>query len=200
MCIPLAAGAAITKGMASTLSIINTVASVGSAAVSYLGQVQEAATQNAAYAYNKQAANDAANTSYSAALQQANIAEKNEARQRNNAILEGMRARGTALASSQNEGNSTELTLKDLMRQSANDINIVDENAKIRSQQTQDNLASIQAQAANRIGSVGQATSPSILNLAISGIGAYAGSRLSTKQFQYSIPQNQTKFLGGGGH
>jgi len=195
MCWPIfgAAGATMSAGAASTLSILNTVASVGSVVMNYMGQMQQAAAQEAYYQANKQASDTATADSYRQTLEQQRLDQANDARKTNSYLLQARQNVGTALASNQNEGNSLNMTLRDLMGQADRNIALTEADAAIRDQNVQNQLAAIGAQGANRVASVQRGQSPNFLSMAISGLGTYTQSRLSSKQFQYSNPMTQTR-------
>lgn len=191
MCLPIAAAAGLSHGALSTLSILNTVASVGSTVLGFAAQQQQAAAQDAMYEANKQNAANAEAQQYAAALEQHRLDEANDVRRQNENNLAAYRAAGTARASSMNEGNSYNATLRDLMNQSARNNALIESDAQIRDQNLQNQLAGIGAQYANRVSSVQKGTSPSYLQLAVSGLGSYMNSQLGLKQFQYSNPMQQ---------
>lgn len=163
-------------------------------AVSTMAQAQEANAQNE-YAYkNARSAIDAEILKFTQEQQRQREEEANKTRQRQEAWREGENARGTALASSQNEGNSLNMTLGDLTRQSLRQINVIDADAKIDRQQGLDNLYGIQKEAESRIAGVQTTSGPSLLSMAVSGLGAFANAsdpkRTPTKPRGYG---NSTK-------
>lgn len=197
MCFPLvgaaAAGAGMSAGAINTLSIINTVASVGSVMASYIGQMQQAAAQNAMYEANKAASDTATQNQYAAAMEQQRLDMANDARKINAYQLQAREAQGTALASSQNEGNSLNSTLRDLMGQADRNIALTEADAAIRNQNYLNQLDAIGAQGVNRVNAVSRGQDPSALSAILSGLGAYGQSQLSSKQFDYSNPMAQTR-------
>ena len=197
MCLVLggaaAAGAGMSAGALSTLNILNTVASVGSVVASYVGQMQQAATQNALYEANRAAANDATQNQYRAAMEQQRLDMANDSRKINAYQLQAREAQGTALASSQNEGNSLNMTLRDLMGRADRNIALTQADAAIRDQNYLNQMEAIGAQGVNRINSVQRGQDPSALSAILSGLGAYGQAQLSSKQFDYTDPMAQVR-------
>lgn len=197
MCFPLvgaaAAGAGMSAGAISTLSVINTVASVGSVLASYMGQMQQAAAQNALYEANKAASDSATQDQYRAAMEQQRLDMANDSRKINAYQLQAREAQGTALASNQNEGNSLNNTLRDLMNKSDRNIALTEADALIRNQNYLNQIDAIGAQGANRVNSVQRGQDPSALSAILSGLGAYGQAQLSSKQFDYTDPMTQTR-------
>lgn len=148
--------------------------SAASAVMDFFAQSQQAKAQNEYAMMNAQSANDAAILKYGQEIARQREEEANKTRQRNQLMLDAMNARGTALASSQNEGNSLNMTLQDLTRQELRQINTIDADSKIDRQQGVDNLYGIQKEAESRIAGVQTTSGPSLLNLAISGLGGFA--------------------------
>ena len=153
--------------------------------MSYAAQSQQAAAQNAYAQQNAMNANQAAVTKYSAELSRQREEAANAARQRQSAYRDTLNAQGTALASSQNEGNSTTMTLQDLARQGAQQIGLIDANQIIQKEQGRDNLSSIHQEAKSRIAGVQTTSGPSLLSLAVNGLGVIAAGS-NSKDYPYS--------------
>lgn len=145
------------------------------AGLSFMAESAQAKAQNEYAMQNAQSANEAAILKYGQEISRQREDEANKTRQRNQALLDAMNARGTALASSQNEGNSLNMTLADLTRQKLREINVIDADQKIDREQGRDNLYGIQKEAESRIAGVQTTSGPSLLNFAISGLGAVTG-------------------------
>lgn len=164
MCIdPMSLGA-----IAGTLS---TTMQAASAVMGVVGAVNQYNQQNQIYAQNRAAASDAAIRETDAELARQSEEAANNTRKRMEAMRQGRLAQGTALASSQNEGNSTNLVMRDLARQVYNQINLTDANQKIQQQQGLSNLEAIGAQYKNRVGSVAPGNPDSLLASVVSGVG-----------------------------
>ena len=167
--------------------------SAASAVMDFFTQSQQAKAQNEYAMMNAQSANDAAILKYGQEIARQREEEANKTRQRNQLMLDAMNARGTALASSQNEGNSLNMTLQDLTRQELRQINTIDADSKIDRQQGVDNLYGIQKEAESRIAGVQTTSGPSLLNLAISGLGGFAAAggfdkkKIPTKPRGYGV-------------
>lgn len=157
-------------------------------AVQYAAESQVAEAQNAYAAVNAQSANDAAILKYSQELSRQREEAANAARQRQSAYLTSLNHQGTALASSQNEGGSTNLTLMDLARQGANEISLIDENQKIQQQTGKENLYAMHKEAQSRINGVQTTSGPSLLSAAVSGLGIILSTRAAENSNQNSTP------------
>ena len=158
---------------------LSTGMTVASAVMGVLGAASEVKQQNEAYTNNIQMSNEAAIRDYDAVMSQAREAEENAARKENNLMLQGYRAQGTAIASSQNEGISTDLVANDLARQIGQEITINDANRKLQERQAQRNMEGVKANWQSRINSVAPGDNSKILAAAISGIGKIADHSLT---------------------
>ena len=178
--------------------------SAASAVMDFFAQSQQAKAQNEYAMMNAQSANDAAILKYGQEIARQREEEANKTRQRNQLMLDAMNARGTALASSQNEGNSLNMTLQDLTRQELRQINTIDADSKIDRQQGVDNLYGIQKEAESRIAGVQTTSGPSLLNLAISGLGGFAAAggfdkkKIPTKPRGYGTKANASPYGNKG--
>lgn len=164
---------------------LGTLVGLASSGMSYAAQSQQAEAQNAYAQQNAINANQAAVTKYSAELSRQREEAANAARQRQSAYRDTLNAQGTALASSQNEGNSTTMTLQDLARQGAQQIGLIDANQSIQKEQGRDNLNSIHQEAKSRIAGVQTTSGPSLLSLAVNGLGVIATGS-NSKDYPYS--------------
>lgn len=181
MCLdPVSLGA-----MAKTIS---TVATTASAVMGVVGAANEVKQQNEAYTNNIQMSNEAAIRDYDAVMSQAREANDNYARREQELMRQGWRAQGTALASSQNEGISTDLVVNDLARQIGQDITLIDANRVLQERQTQRNMEGVKANWQSRINSVAPGDNSKILAAAISGVGKLADHSLT-------IRQNDNKYM-----
>ena len=140
--------------------VLSTGMTVASAALGVLGAISDVKQQNEAYTNNIQMSNEAAS-------------------KENNLMLQGYRAQGTAIASSQNEGISTDLVANDLARQIGQEITINDANRKLQERQTQRNMEGVHANWQSRINSVAPGDNSKILAAAISGVGKIADHSLT---------------------
>lgn len=183
MCFTLA-----TMGAAAGL---NTALNVGAQALSFIGEQRAANAQTDAYYRNAQAANDAAIVKYGQQLSQQREQEANYTREQNRAQIAGMNAAGSALASSMNEGNSTNLTLMDLARQTAREISLDEINKRNLRAQGADERYAIQQEAQSRINSMAPGESPDPFSALVAGLGAYAKGRMAQLEIQKDMPTSE---------
>jgi len=175
MCVDPASLAAVSQALSATMT-------AASAVMGVVGSVNEVNQQNEAYTNNIQMANEAAIRDYDAVLSRASEDNANAARQRQELWQQGMRVQGTALASSQNEGNSENAVITDLARQIGQKYSVIDANQKIRDQQVLSNLEGVNAQWRNRVRSVAPGDNSKILASVISGLGKVADYGVTVNQ------------------
>lgn len=169
MCVSVAALGAMSGTLA-------TAASAASAIMGVVGAANEASVQSAKYLENITAAGHSAMEQSSALLARQRADAEDASLARRQSFIEGMRAQGTALASSQNEGISENLTLQDLARQTANNITTTDITERRKIQQSQEELNAIQSQYANRVAQVSPGDPNKVLSSAVSGLGNVFGT------------------------
>jgi len=189
MCIdPMSLGA-----IAGTLS---TTMQAASAVMGVVGAANEVRVQNQKFALNQQAAGQSAMEQSGMILARERADMEDAANASRDAFIEGKRAEGLALASSQNEGNSTNLTLRDLVRQAVNNINAADINKRRRIQQGNEELNAIGSQYSNRVNQVSRGDPTNILSAAVSGLGGFMGG-LNIKDYETSKALgNNAKYKG----
>ena len=155
---------------------------IGSTLIGAMGQNEAAARQNEAYQRNALAANQNASEQYAQNyLKQ--IQEEAKAIQEKIANrADVMKAKGTALASTENAGLSTANVLYDLERQGAGKDNITDINLKNAKVQVEADNTAIKNQAQSRIDSVAQATGADPVATAITGLGVVVGAQNAKSQ------------------
>lgn len=141
-------------------------------AASYSANVSAANQQNQYYYNNAEAANQDAVEKYSQAQLKQIQEEAATASDLRDIQVATMKAEGTALASTENAGLSTDLVLRDIARQGAEYKNKVYVNAKNTKLQSDSDKKAIEAETRNRINSVSQAAEPSVTAAAISGLGS----------------------------
>lgn len=154
---------------------------IGSTAMEYIGGVQSANQQNQYYMDNAAAAN--ANASEKYAAEQLSLVQKEEqaTEQRMALRRSAIESTGSALASTENFGQSTDQTLLDIDRQRARQTQTVDTNIENERIQSKANMEGIQSEAENRINSVQTASGPDLISTIISGLGNTLGYMDSTK-------------------
>ena len=161
-----------------------------------MSQTAQYYNQLVGYYGNAASANEAARLKY---------AKNNEERHYNDIQLTAQRleeqrkiaqAQGTALASSQNEGNSTNLTLMDLARQGYQNISQIDLSQKYQHANSDLQRESIAAEHQSRLNSVPTPNRPNALALAISGLGHVANGALIQRQLKAKMPTSTP--IGGG--
>ena len=150
--------------------------SVAQAAMGVMGAIHEVNTQNEKYNQNVIAAGQSAMEQSSALLARQRADAEDASLARRQSFIEGMRAQGTALASSQNEGSSENLTMQDLARQTANNITTTDITERRKIQQSREELNAIQSQYANRVAQVSAGDPNKIFSAAVSGLGNVFGT------------------------
>lgn len=175
MCVSVAALGAMSGAISTTMT-------AASAIMGVIGAANEVKQQNVAYTNNIQMSNEAAIRDYDAVMSQAREANDNYARREQELMRQGWRAQGTALASSQNEGISTDLVVNDLARQIGQDITLIDANRVLQERQTQRNMEGVKANWQSRINSVAPGDNSKILAAAISGVGKLADHSLTIRQ------------------
>ena len=166
---------------------LTTALSVGQAVVSMTAQAQQAQQQNDYYNANAQAANNAAMDKYAQELRRQREEMANNSRERQSAWRQGMEAQGTALASSQNEGNSTNVSLLDLARKAGNEIAIKNSELAQSKASGKENLHAIQNEAQSRINSVSTNNGISPLSVAVSGLGAFMDGQSKGRQYSKAM-------------
>lgn len=158
---------------------------VASTAASFVQQTEASKRQNEAYVSNANAANTNAVEQY----YQNNLSfiqeEAKAVQERMKTKEEVIRAKGTAVASSQNSGQSMSNVLNDLERQGAKADNVTDVNVKNTKTDMMNTAQSITDQTKGRIDSVSRGTDPDLVATAISGLGATVISSIDSK---YSTP------------
>lgn len=149
---------------------------LGTEALGHVAGVKAADQQNQYYMNNAAAANADAVEKYAA--EQLAIIQKEEqaAEQRMTLARSGVEAKGAALASSENFGQSANQVLHDIERQRARQSHNVDVNIENERIQSQANIKAINAENANRINSVATAEGPDLISTVLSGLGAVAGA------------------------
>lgn len=148
---------------------------IASTAAQFAAQSEAANQQNRYYAQNAMATNTDAVEKY-AQEQLARIQEEAKATQeRLNTRTEVTKAKGTALASSENGGVSENQVLRDMERQGAKQSNVVSVNEKNMRNQSKANVDAINREAQGRIDSVRQGSQPSLLSAVVSGLGGTIG-------------------------
>lgn len=162
------------------LDIMTPVLSIGS---SMLTQTAQAKRQNAAYQQNALNANKSAvEQYYQTNLNQ--IQEQAKALQQKLATQEETtKAKGTALASTQNSGQSTLSVLRDIERQGAKAANTTDINSRNAAIETASNKEAVQQQTQGRIDSVAQASEPDLISASLSGLGGYLGVQANKTKY-----------------
>lgn len=165
---------------------------IGSTLIGAMGQNEAAARQNEAYQRNALAANQNASEQYAQNyLKQ--IQEEAKAIQEKIANrADVMKAKGTALASTENAGLSTANVLYDLERQEAGKDNITDINLKNAKAQVEADNTAIKNQAQSRIDSVAQATGADPVATAITGLGVVVGAH-NKKNYYTGYDANESK-------
>lgn len=155
--------------------------SIAAAGLGIIGNVitqsAQAKRQNAAYQANALNATAAASEQY-AQINLASIQESAKGVQQKLANAQDvLKAKGTALASTQNSGQSTSSVLHDIERQGAKADNVTDINIKNAKIETASNKEAVKTQTQGRIDSVAQGTEPDLFAAAISGLGSYLGAQ-----------------------
>lgn len=155
---------------------------IGSTAFEHVAGVSAADQQNQYYMSNAAAANADAVEKY-AAEQLALIQKEEQAAEQRMALQRSaVEAKGEALASSENFGQSADITLLDIERQRARQSNTVDTNIANERIQSEANIRTINAENENRINSVATAEGPDLISTVLSGLGAVAGASNGTKK------------------
>lgn len=153
---------------------LNIALGVMSTVASAMAQGAAADRQNEAYRRNAANSNQDAVEKY-AQNQMQEIQEAAKATQaRIDNKAEVVKAKGTALASTENSGSSTNSVLHDLERQGAKNDNITNVNERNAKIQADANRTSIKNEAQGRIDGMSTAEGPSLVQTAISGLGAVA--------------------------
>lgn len=167
---------------------------IASTAANTVVQAEQSRRQNEAYQANALNANQNATEQYYQNNMQ-RIQEEAKAVQQRMENKEGvLKAKGTALASTENSGQSTSQVLRDIERQGAKADNATDinlKNAKANAKSTED---SIKQQTQGRIDSVAQGADTSIAATAINGLGIVAGAYQKNKYMA-----GNTASTGSGG-
>lgn len=164
---------------------------IGTTAMEYVAGVQSANQQNQYYMDNAAAANANASEKY-AAEQLAQVQKEEQATEQRMALRRSaIESTGSALASTENFGQSTDQVLHDIERQRARQTQTVNTNIENERIQSQANMEAIQSEAANRINSVQTASSPDLISTVISGLGNTLG---------YMDSSQATKDTGVGTH
>lgn len=149
---------------------------IGTTVLGHVAGVQAADAQNQHYMNNAAAANADAVEKY-AAEQLALIQKEAQATEQRNALRRAtVEATGSALASSENFGQSANLTLLDVERQRARQSHTVDVNVQNERIQSGANMEAIKAENENRINSVQTASAPDLISSVIAGLGSTLGS------------------------
>lgn len=148
-------------------------------ATSAFGFIQEsagAATQSAQYQANAVNANQAAAEQYYENNNKLIQEEAKATQQRIANKTELIKAKGMATASTENNGQSTNMVLRDLERQAAKSDATVNVNLKNAKAQAKQEAQNIKLQAQGRIDSVPLPQEPDLISNALSGLGVVIGA------------------------
>lgn len=164
---------------------------IASTAASFASQQEAANRQNEAYAANVKAANSNAVEQY----YQNNLSfvqeEAKAVQERMKTKEELVRTKGTAVASSQNYGQSMNSVLQDLERQGAKADNVTDINIKNAKTNAVNTAKSIESQTKGRIDSVSQGAEPDLVATAISGLGPTLVAGIDSKYEKQPIDHKE---------
>ena len=158
-----------------------TAIGIASTVANTMVQAEQSQRQNEAYQANALNANQNATEQYYQNTMQQLQEEAKATQQRNENNEDVLKAKGTAIASTENSGQSTSQVLNDLTRQGAKANNATDvntKNAQINAKSTAD---SINKQTQGRIDSVSQGSDVSLAATAINGLGVVVGSYSKNK-------------------
>lgn len=164
---------------------------VASTAASFAQQTEASKRQNEAYVSNANAANTNAVEQY----YQNNLSfiqeEAKAVQERMKTKEEVIRAKGTAVASSQNSGQSMSNVLNNLERQGAKADNVTDINIKNTKTNAVNTAKSIESQTKGRIDSVSQGAEPDLVATAISGLGPTLVADIDSKYEKQPIDHKE---------
>lgn len=141
-----------------------------------VGQAEQSRRQNEAYQANALNANQNATEQYYQNNMQRIQEEAKAIQQRMETKENVLQAKGTALASTENSGQSTSQVLRDIERQGAKADNATDVNLKNIKANAKSTEESVKQQTQGRIDSVAQGADTSIAATAINGLGAVVGT------------------------
>ena len=155
--------------------------------ISYLSAKEQADQQYQNYKNNAVTAYSAANTQYAANNDKIIQEEAKAIQDKLQNKIQTIKAVGTAKASTQNQGSSTNSVIQDLKRQGAQADGTTNINLKNAKTEALSTRQSIQQQTQNRINSVDPGQQPSLIAHAISGLGAvYASSESKYKETDHN--------------
>lgn len=139
--------------------------------LSFMAEKEASEQQYQNYKNNAVTANQAATEQYVANNNKVIQEEAKAVQERLQNKINTAKAIGTAKASTQNQGISTNMVITDLERQGARADSVTDTNVKNAKAEAQATRLSIQQQTQNRINSVDTGTDPDLFAHAIAGIG-----------------------------
>ena len=155
--------------------------------ISYLSAKEQSDQQYQNYKNNAVTAYSAANTQYAANNDKIIQEEAKAIQDKLQNKIQTIKAVGTAKASTQNQGSSTNSVIQDLKRQGAQADGTTNINLKNAKTEALSTRQSIQQQTQNRINSVDPGQQPSLIAHAISGLGAvYASSESKYKETDHN--------------
>ena len=153
---------------------------VMSAATSLVSQTAAMEQQNKTHYLNAEIANTDAIEKYAQNQLQKVQEEQKAAETRFNTEVNMRRSRGTALASTQNSGLSTEAVLRDIERQGGREEAATSATLKNAQEQADANAKTIHNEADARIKSVPAGEKPSLVAAAIAGLGTALSAEASS--------------------
>lgn len=155
--------------------------------IAFLSAKEQADQQNQNYKNNAVTAYSAANDQYASTNNKIIQEEAKAAQDRLQNKIQTLKALGTAKASTQNQGESTNSVMHDIQRQGAQTDGTTNVNLKNAKTEALATRQSIQQQTQNRINSVDPGQQPSLIAHAISGLGTvYASSESKYKETDHN--------------
>lgn len=155
--------------------------------ISYLSAKEQSDQQYQNYKNNAVTAYSAANTQYAANNDKIIQEEAKAIQDKLQNKIQTIKAVGTAKASTQNQGSSTNSVIQDLKRQGAQADGTTNINLKNAKTEALSTRQSIQQQTQNRINAVDKGQDPNIIAHALTGLGAvYASSESKYKETDHN--------------